>query len=645
MHARRAAVIASLGALVALGACLLPPPAAAGTNPPVPGAAPGAPALAPAEMPALVKDFAADERSVRSFFAIDVSDSRLERLDELAKQWRGRLDAVDFDALDQDGRIDWLLLGNHLASGLRERDARRRKLDESRELVPFAPEIIALEEARWHLQPVDPEQAAKELEALSKAVKSVRERVEKGVDQADKKAEPAADHDAAEAPAPEGEKAEAASDVAPLKTTPVLARRAAGEVDSLRAALESWFRHYDAFRPGFSWWTRQPYDAAHKELEDYAKLLRERVAKQKGEPDDPLVGDPIGRQALLDGIAAEMIAYSPEELLAIGEREFAWCETEMKKASAEMGSGEDWKAALEKVKADHVPPGEQDALVAAQAREAIAFLEEHDLVTIPPLCRETWRVRMIDEGTQKTLPYAAYGGQDMLVAYPTAAMDTDTKLMTMRGNNVHFSRIVVPHELIPGHHLQGYVADRAREHRQLFSTPFLVEGWALYWEMVLWDKGWARGAEDRVGMLFWRMHRAARIIVSLKFQLGQMQPQEMVDFLVQRVGHEKAGATSEVRRYIGGDYGPLYQCAYMIGGLQLRALRAELVDGGRMTDRQFHDAVLAQNAIPVALIRAALTGEKLTRDWRSDWRFAGPLGAAGAGAAPAGAGAQAPGAH
>ena len=46
----------------------------------------------------------------------------------------------------------------------------------------------------------------------------------------------------------------------------------------------------------------------------------------------------------------EMIPYTPEELITIGEREFAWCEAEMKKASNEMGFGDDWHKAVEKVK-------------------------------------------------------------------------------------------------------------------------------------------------------------------------------------------------------------------------------------------------------------------------------------------------------
>ena len=670
-------------------------------------------------MAEVVTDYSADRRSVRDFYTIDLSPTRLDREDALAATWKAHLDTLNFDALDEAGRIDWLLMKTDLAHGGQRRVARRAKLAEAADLVPFAATISALEEARWRLTAVDPEQAAQTLDALSTAIGDVRKRVEaglKGKDKAEEKDElpqlkrvslknwgiidvlivglsPAGP--SGELAIKSGTKAEPSlatfretlragkaeceatnrefrvvlnptsevdakslsefvkvcrdegvqdlmideswkpkEEAPPLSPTAVVARRAAGEVDALRTALETWFAHYDQFAPGFSWWTRKPYDAAHQALLDYAKLLREEVAGLKGKDEDPLVGDPIGRQALLDDLAGEMIAYSPEELLAIGEREFAWCETQLQAAAAEMGFGVDWKAALAKVKEDHVEPGAQDALVASLAKEAIAFLDAHDLVTIPELCRETWRVRMIDRETQRNFPYAAYGGQDMLVAYPTSDMDVETRLMTMRGNNVHFSRIVVPHELIPGHHLQGFVAARSNTHRGEFSTPFLGEGWALYWELRLWDLGYARGPEDRLGMLFWRMHRAARIIVTLKFHLGQMQPQEMIDFLVDRVGHEKAGATSEVRRYIGGDYGPLYQCAYMVGGLQLRALHDELVGtsavggaatGGRMTERQFHDAVLEQNSIPVEMIRAALTNAPLTRDWKPSWRFAGEV--------------------
>lgn len=40
-----------------------------------------------------------------------------------------------------------------------------------------------------------------------------------------------------------------------------------------------------------------------------------------------------------------------------------------------------------------------------------------------------------------------------------------------------------------------------------------------------------------------------------------------------------------------------------------------------MTDRAFHDAILQENSIPVEMIRASLTHQKLSRDFRPGWRF------------------------
>jgi uncharacterized protein (DUF885 family) len=102
-----------------------------------------------------------------------------------------------------------------------------------------------------------------------------------------------------------------------------------------------------------------------------------------------------------------------------------------------------------------------------------------------------------------------------------------------------------------------------------------------------------------------------------------MSPDQAVDFLVSRVGHERANATAEVRRSFNGTYSPLYQIAYMMGGLQFRALRRELVESGTMTTKAFHDAVLQSGNLPVELVRASLVKQPPRSDFKSSWRFAG----------------------
>src|SRR5690606_15995005 len=372
--------------------------------------------------------------------------------------------------------------------------------------------------------------------------------------------------------------------------------------------------------PLFTWWAEEPFTRANAALEAYAKTLRERVVGIREGQDEPILGDPIGVEGLRADLAHEMIPYTPSELVSIAEREFAWCEAEMRRAARDLGYGDDWKAALEHVKSRYVEPGRQTELTRELAQEAIEFVESRDLVTVPPLAQEVWRMEMLSPEQQKTAPFYL-GGEVIQVAFPTDGMAHEDKMMAMRGNNVHFSRAVVHHELIPGHHLQGFMSARYNPHRRVFATPFWNEGGALYWEMLLWDLGFPRSPEDRVGMLFWRMHRAARIIFSLNVHLGEMTAEEAIDFLVDRVGHERANATAEVRRSLNGTYPPLYQAAYMLGGLQFRALHRELVGSGRMTNREFHDAILQGGTMPVEMVRARLLGLPLSRDYRAQWRF------------------------
>jgi uncharacterized protein (DUF885 family) len=539
-----------------------------------------------------VRIWAADEDSLRRFHHMPMAAAPLLRLERFAEERLGRLERLDFDALDQDGRVDYVLLRNHLER-VRNACARRRGLDTAiGDLVPFASALVALEAARRRLEVVPPREAAAMLQAATSRLATVRDALGRPDER--------------------------------RRWTPVLAYRAARAVDGLRSMLTDWFRFRDGYEPEFAWWLRTPFRELDDALKAYAAWLKKELAGIKDEQSAPLIGDPIGRDALVEALGHEFLPYTPEQLLRVAETEIAWCEREGARCARALGS-EDWKGVVEKVKAMHVPPGEQDDLVASQAREIIQFLEARELVTVPAICAETWRIEMISQHGQKTLPFAVYDNQRMRVAYATEGMGHEAKLMSMRGNNEHFTRIVTPHELIPGHHLQLFVAARERPHRQRFRTPFLVEGWALHWEMLLWDLGWARDERDQVGMLFWRMHRCARIIVTLGFHLGEMKPEAMVDFLVDRVGLERDGATSEVRRYVAGAYGPLYQCAYMLGGLQMRALHRELVGGKRMSQRDFHDAVLRENSIPVELIRASLTGQALTRDFGPAWAFYGPV--------------------
>ena len=664
-----------------------------------------------------------------------LSPNRIARLKRFDLDWQVALEKLDAARLSTAGAADLASLRTAVADNLARLDAAAASLASVAPLVPFAPDIVRLVEARIRIEDVNAQQAAGVLTAIARQVADIKSSVDAGL-----AANPAAGS---------------------LRPGTELATRGASAIATLRSALGEWFTFYNGYDPLFTWWVGLPFKRVDAALQDYAALLKDQVAPaahpaaaesagslapippapapsfssvpdlaelmalphdemadivsrfrgpgggggrggvqpagvpapasgqpQRGEqpqaaapapavrdrafyqawlaalkaldfkslsrnaqvdylfirtmaeqqlardgvvlPANPprkadtsgIPGPARGRQGLIVDLQDEFIPYTPDELIALAEVEFAWCDREMKKASAQLGLGDDWKRAMEKVKGMHPPPGGQASVIRDLVFEAIDYLRAKDLLTVPAVAAESQLMIMMTPERQLVNPFFT-GGSQISVSYPTDTMEYDARIQSMRGNNTPFSHATAFHEMIPGHNLVGYTGARYGAYRARLgsNSPFYGEGWPLYWELLLYDLGFHDTPEKKIGALFWRMHRCARIIFSLKFHMGEWSPQECVDFLIDRVGFERDNAMGEVRRSFQGGYGPLYQAAYLLGGLQLRSLRREIVDSGQMGQKAFHDEILRQGGMPIALLRLALGRQPLTRETKVEWRF------------------------
>jgi uncharacterized protein (DUF885 family) len=538
----------------------------------------------------MIENFSADRSSLEKKYEFTLAPNYPRRMAEFYRAWAADLQRLPFAQLSQDAKIDYLLLRNRVAFL-----ANRLELETQQDVaihgaLPGLPIAVQMWEARLAGQRPQGPESARQYEQLRGEVAAAQKRLEQ--------------------PAPE---------LQVILSDATLALWATQRLQHQIQMLENLHRYYDGYDPDYSWWARKPWEELQKEIRSYAQAFRRAALGRSSDDPDAIVGLPIGEAALMAELTNAMIAYSPAELVQIAEQEMAWCDEQMAIVAAEMGFP-DWRAAQEAVKNRFVPPGDQPQLIIEMADEAIEFITQRDLVTVPDLAREVWRTQMMSPERQRVSPFFL-GGDTIIISYPTDSMTHEEKLMSLRGNNPHFSRAVVHHELIPGHHLQQFMLKRHKPYRSEFATPFWMEGWALYWEMLLWDLGFAQTPQDKLGMLFWRKHRCARIIFSLNYHLKRMSPEACIDYLVERVGHERNNATAEVRRSFAGSYGPLYQAAYMLGGLQIRNLHQELVASGRWTPRKFHDTILQQHSIPIEMLRAKLLDLPLAPDWQPGWRF------------------------
>jgi uncharacterized protein (DUF885 family) len=526
--------------------------------------------------------FQADLASTEHVYDINAGQQREAALRSLYQGWLARLGEFDYAKLTLEDQIDYALFKRELNYRITQLDFERTRYGQALELLPGIAPLIDLAEQRRAHRPLQHEQAKRLITDAADALRKNRDTLQQQAG-----------------------------------VSPVVALRAAKLLQGFREDFKAWHTFFNGFDPRYTAAVSNPYEALDKQLESYGQFLRNELAGAKNP--ETIIGDPIGRDAVEAALRFEMIPYSPEQIVQLAERELAWCQNEMTKAAAEMGFS-DWHQALEKIKQDGPAVGDQPQYVVRLADEAIDFVVSNDLVSVPELAKRDWRMTMLSPEYQLQAPFFL-GGEDVWVAYPHDSMPAEKRAMALRGNNRYFSRAVVHHELIPGHHLQHFYNSRFNTQRQLFDTPFWGEGWALYWEFLLYQKGFAATPEQKLGMLFWRSHRAARILFSLSFHMNTMTPQQAIDLLVSRVGHERENAAAEVRRSFAGDYSPIYQAAYMLGGLQIWALRQELVESGKMSEREFHDSILKGGPMPIAVVRSRLTGQSPNPDLPAEWRF------------------------
>ena len=270
------------------------------------------------------------------------SPRRDERLRDFTKQWLDQLGQARLRPADQDGKVDYLLLKNHLAHELRQLDIRGQGAAESAPLVPFARTILELDAARRELKPMDWSKVAGDLTSLTKQIgearRSARARVRRGKDQVEARGR-----------------------------EPGTGRRP----KSLRSDAPRLVRLLRRLRPAFTWWMQEPYKAVDQALAGLRRLAppatrcrhdwsgrrlraegrrRRRGARGRGAGGGgrrrrtqwevagkaagqrrtgapptasrgaEIVGNPIGREALSGELQYEMIAYTPEELIELARK-------------------------------------------------------------------------------------------------------------------------------------------------------------------------------------------------------------------------------------------------------------------------------------------------------------------------------------
>lgn len=160
------------------------------------------------------------------------------------------------------------------------------------------------------------------------------------------------------------------------------------------------------------------------------------------------------------------------------------------------------------------------------------------------------------------------------------------------------------HEAVPGHHLQIALArelEGVPEFRRALGFTAFVEGWALYTEWLGIEMGVYATPYEHFGRLSYEMWRACRLVIDTGIHARGWDRDTAVAYLADNTSLSLANVGNEVTRYIAW---PGQALGYKLGELKFRELRrrAEEVLGDAFDVRAFHDAVLANGALPLPIL-------------------------------------------
>jgi hypothetical protein len=404
----------------------------------------------------------------------------------------------------------------------------------------------------------------------------------------------------------------AAHALARLRVTPAFLKSAAETLRDpapiLRDTAESMIDGGEALLGVIARFCREHLEVAPEEVDAAAAdaeaaLTRFGLAlKTELATSDDIHGFAIGEDQFNRRLHFEhVLQSSAPELWRYGMHLVEEAEASLDQLAREMEPGTSWRALVERLRqSEPMPPDAITAYRGAMER-ARGFVERHDLVAVPgaPL-----HVVPTPDFLRPLVPFAAYSPPG-----PFSEDRTGRFYVTPRSEGIRNgarSALELPsmavHEGYPGHHLHLVTAQSLLSMvRRVLWSPTSVEGWALYCEDMMGDRGYYEPAER----LFQKVHllwRAVRILLDVGLHTRNMSPGAAVLYLLEKVPLEPSEALAEVRRYCGT---PAYPLCYAVGRRDILALRDSWLErhGTHQPLRAFHDELMSYGGLPTALAR------------------------------------------
>jgi uncharacterized protein (DUF885 family) len=186
----------------------------------------------------------------------------------------------------------------------------------------------------------------------------------------------------------------------------------------------------------------------------------------------------------------------------------------------------------------------------------------------------------------------------------------------LREYNFYNLKLLVIHEAMPGHYVQGEFANAVepksrRVLRAIYGNGPYVEGWAQYITQVMLDEGLLDNSPElRLTLLKQELRVDANAIIDIRIQTNRMTDDEAMDLMEKSTFQEHEEAVAKLQRVkLSSTQLPTYFVGWR-DWLRVREL-AKQTKGASFNLHDFHDQSLKEGAVPLPVLARLLTGKDI----------------------------------
>lgn len=358
----------------------------------------------------------------------------------------------------------------------------------------------------------------------------------------------------------------------------------------------------------------------------------------------------VGKEAYKRILKYNHFIDSSQELLALGEEQFAKVKVALESLAAEIDPTKSWQEITAHT-IHPMHPTAKDLLrtYVTEIERCRGHMILHDLVSDLPKHEE-----VVGFSTPEFLtPFSPVGdflnpspfagirqrhhgepisriGHLMLHSIEAKKLSESEELKLLRGHDYTWISVVSPHESYPGHHVQALRAqDHPRILRKFYESIPFYEGWGMYTEELAYETGFfdrelsyqVEGSRQmrvlpadmntkltRLTQLRLQLWRAARIILDVKLNTGELTYDACREFLHKKVMFNPGASKGEVFMYASRPgYAPCYLAGFVMIMKLREAMRERREREGRPFQlKEFHDSLLSKGCLPFELLSILL---------------------------------------